>query len=144
MAFNFIFMLTADDRTVADAGTRLEEVLAGGARHIGFKDVGLPKAELKGLADRIRAAGGRSYLEVVSLDADSELASARAAVELDVRLLARRDPGDRSGADYSRPSDPLLSVCRSDHRASQRSLRPGRRHRRRRAPADGARERAWP
>jgi len=87
MAFNFIFMLTADDRTVADAGARLEEVLAGGARHIGFKDVGLPKAELKSLADRIRAAGGRSYLEVVSLDAESELASALAAVELDVDCL---------------------------------------------------------
>jgi methylglyoxal synthase len=44
-------------------------------------------AELKALADKIRAAGGRSYLEVVSLDAESELASARAAVELDVDCL---------------------------------------------------------
>ena len=87
MAFDFIFMLTSNDRTVPDARARLEEVLAGGARHIGFKDVGLPLTELKALADEIRAAGGRSYLEVVSLDADSELASARAAVELDVDCL---------------------------------------------------------
>lgn len=87
MALDFIFMLTANDRTIADARTRLDDVLAGGARHIGFKDVGLPIAELKGLADEIRAAGGRSYLEVVSLDAESELASARAAVALDVDCL---------------------------------------------------------
>jgi methylglyoxal synthase len=87
MSFDFIFMLTSNDRTVPDARARLEEVLAGGARHIGFKDVGLPIAELKALADDIQAAGGRSYLEVVSLDAASETASARAAVELDVDCL---------------------------------------------------------
>ena len=78
MAFDFIFMLTAADRTIPDARARLEEVLAGGARHIGFKDVGLPFAELKELAGAIRSAGGRAYLEVVSLDAKSELRSARA------------------------------------------------------------------
>jgi len=87
MAFDFILMLTENDRTVPDAAQRLEEALAGGVRHIGFKDVGLPFAELRGLADTIRAAGGRSYLEVVSLDAAQELASARAAVELDVDCL---------------------------------------------------------
>ena len=80
-------MLTANDSTIPDARARLGEVLAGGARHIGFKDVGLPLSELRGLADEIRAAGGRSYLEVVSLDSDSELASAEAAVRLDVDCL---------------------------------------------------------
>lgn len=87
MAFDFILMLTADDRTIPDARARLAEALEGGVRHIGFKDVGLPLADLKGLADEIRAAGGRSYLEVVSLDGDSELASARAAIELEVDVL---------------------------------------------------------
>lgn len=87
MAFDFILMLTADDRTIPDARARLAEALEGGVRHIGFKDVGLPFADLKGLAEDIRAAGGRSYLEVVSLDAESELASARAAVDLDVDCL---------------------------------------------------------
>ncbi|MDJ0631355.1 MAG: methylglyoxal synthase [Rhodobacter sp.] len=87
MAFDFILMLTANDRTIPDARVRLEEALEGGVRHIGFKDVGLPVEDLKGLADAIRQAGGRSYLEVVSLDADSELASARAAVALDVDCL---------------------------------------------------------
>ncbi|MBY6115276.1 methylglyoxal synthase [Mameliella alba] len=87
MAFDFILMLTENDRTIPDARARLEEALEGGVRHIGFKDVGLPLSELKGLAAAIRSAGGRSYLEVVSLDAESELASARAAVEIDVDCL---------------------------------------------------------
>ncbi|WP_121064337.1 methylglyoxal synthase [Chachezhania antarctica] len=87
MAFDFILMLTADDRTIPDARARLDEALEGGVRHIGFKDVGLPFSELRGLADAIRAAGGRSYLEVVSLDEKSELASARAAIDLDVDCL---------------------------------------------------------
>ena len=87
MAFDFIFMLTEDDRTIADARARLEDVLAGGARHIGFKDIGLPFEELKGLAADIRSAGGRAYLEVVSLDEESELRSAKAAIDLEVDCL---------------------------------------------------------
>lgn len=87
MAFDFILMLTSGDRTIPDARRRLDEALEGGVRHIGFKDVGLPLPDLRGLADAIRAAGGRSYLEVVSLDEASELSSARAAVELDVDCL---------------------------------------------------------
>lgn len=87
MAFDFIFMLTEDDRTIEDARSRLEDVLAGGARHIGFKDVGLPFEELKGLASDIRSSGGRAYLEVVSLDEESELRSAKAAIDLEVDCL---------------------------------------------------------
>ncbi len=87
MGFDFILMLTENDRTIRDARARLDEALEGGVRHIGFKDVGLPLPELRALADAIRAAGGRSYLEVVSLDAESEMASARAAVDLDVDVL---------------------------------------------------------
>jgi hypothetical protein len=87
MAFDFILMLTENDRTIPDARSRLDEALEGGVRHIGFKDVGLPVAELRALATAIREAGGRSYLEVVSLDAESEMASARAAVDLDVDVL---------------------------------------------------------
>lgn len=83
----FIFMLTSSDRTVPDAGARLEEALACGIRHVGFKDVGLPLAELRGLAAAIRAGGGTAYLEVVSLDTDSERRSAEAARELGVDEL---------------------------------------------------------
>lgn len=87
MAFDFILMLTSNDRTIADARARVDEALEGGVRHIGFKDVGLPFAELKAVADEIRSVGGRSYLEVVSLDESSEMASAKAAVALDVDCL---------------------------------------------------------
>jgi 4-hydroxythreonine-4-phosphate dehydrogenase len=87
MAPDFIFMLTHTDRTIPDAQERLEEALEAGVRHIGFKDVGLPFARLRRLADAIRAAGATLYLEVVSLDANSEEASARAAVEFGVDVL---------------------------------------------------------
>jgi len=83
----FIFMLTRADRTVPDAVDRLDEALACGVRHIGFKNVGLPLAEQRRLAERVRAEDGALYLEIVSLDAMSERASAEAAVELGVDCL---------------------------------------------------------
>ena len=46
----FIFMLTRNDRTVPDAAERLEEVLAGGGRDVGFKDHGLGWQEVRRLA----------------------------------------------------------------------------------------------
>jgi len=85
--FEFVFMLTRQDRTVPDAAAHLEVALDAGVRHVGFKDVGLPHGALAALARRIREAGGTSYLEVVSTDAAHELASARAAVEIGVDYL---------------------------------------------------------
>jgi 4-hydroxythreonine-4-phosphate dehydrogenase len=87
MACDFIFMLTHTDRTIPDAADRVPDALRAGVRHIGFKDVGLAFAGLRRLAHTIRAAGATLYLEVVSLDAQSEEASARAAVELGVDVL---------------------------------------------------------
>jgi len=87
MAADFIFMLTRDDATIADARARLPQVLDAGIGHIGFKDVGLPLAELRALAGEIRAAGAVLYLEMVSLDAEAEAAGARAALELEVDVL---------------------------------------------------------
>jgi len=83
----FIFMLTRQDRTIPDAMDRLEEVLAAGVRHIGFKDVGLAFEDLKLLASAIRRGGAKLYLEVVSLDETSEVESAKAAVALEVDVL---------------------------------------------------------
>lgn len=84
---DFIFMLTRADRTIDDAEARLPEVFAAGVRHVGFKDVGLPPATLRRLAGAIRAAGGTTYLEVVSHGANSEAASARMAVDLGIDVL---------------------------------------------------------
>ena len=83
----FIFMLTRNDSTVPDAQARLPEVLAAGVKHIGFKDIGQPLDQLKQLAQAIHAGGATAYLEVVSLDEESEMNSARAALELGVDVL---------------------------------------------------------
>jgi DNA-binding NarL/FixJ family response regulator len=87
MAPDFIFMLTRADRTIPDAHDRVPDALAAGVHHIGLKDVGLPFASLRRLADTIRAGGATLYLEVVSLDVASEEASARVATELGVDVL---------------------------------------------------------
>lgn len=87
MGLRFIFMLTRNDKTVEDAERHLNTALAAGVHHIGFKDVGLPFGRLKELNAAIKAGGATSYLEVVSLDKDSEIASARAAVEIGVDIL---------------------------------------------------------
>jgi hypothetical protein len=84
---DFIFMLTQADRTVPDAQLHLDTVLAAGVRHVGFKDIGLPQDELAALTLAIKAAGATAYLEVVSLDAQSERRSAEMAVALGVDVL---------------------------------------------------------
>jgi mannose-6-phosphate isomerase-like protein (cupin superfamily) len=87
MGLRFIFMLTRNDRTVEDASEQLKTALSLGVRHIGFKDVGLPIDRLKVLNQVIQADGATSYLEVVSLDQESEIASAKAATEIGVDVL---------------------------------------------------------
>jgi hypothetical protein len=87
MSIGFIFMATQDDVTLRDARAYIEAALALGVVNLGFKDVGLPRAALHELARAIRAGGGRSFLEVVSLDRDSELASAAAAADFGVDWL---------------------------------------------------------
>jgi mannose-6-phosphate isomerase-like protein (cupin superfamily) len=84
---DFIFMLTRADTTVPEAASLVEVALAAGVRHIGFKDVGLPPADLAALTHAIRAGGATVYLEVVSLDAESERRSAAMAVSLGVDVL---------------------------------------------------------
>lgn len=84
---DFIFMLTNKDRTIPDALERLTDVVAAGITHIGFKDIGLPFAELQKLADAIRAVGAKLYLEIVSLDEERERKSAEAAVKFGVDVL---------------------------------------------------------
>ncbi|MCP3731481.1 hypothetical protein M9978_13715 [Sphingomonas sp. MG17] len=87
MGLRFIFMLTRNDRTVEEAAVHLDTALRLGVRHVGFKDIGLPIDQLKALNRTIKAGGATSYLEVVSLDPESEVASARAAVKIGVDIL---------------------------------------------------------
>jgi hypothetical protein len=78
----FIFMLTRDDQTLADARSVYAAVADVGVRHVGCKDIGLRQEDLRALMDEIRAKGATTYLEVVSESEQATLASARAAVEI--------------------------------------------------------------
>src|SRR3954452_3846639 len=78
----FIFMLTRDDVTLADARQVYASIADTGVRHVGCKDVGLPPDELAALMDDIRANGHQTYLEVVSETEEATLASARAAAAM--------------------------------------------------------------
>jgi hypothetical protein len=78
----FIFMLTRDDRTIADARRVYESIADTGIRHVGCKDLGLPQGELAALMQDIRANGHTSYLEVVSETDEATLRSARVAAEI--------------------------------------------------------------
>ena len=87
MGFSFIFMLTHNDRTVADASQYLQTALDLGVRHIGFKNIGLPFDEVRDLHAAIKVGGATSYLEVVSLDRKNEIVSAQVAVKIGVDVL---------------------------------------------------------
>ncbi len=84
---DFIFMLTRQDRTVADCLAVVEEVRSLGLGHIGFKDLGIDRATLAALNRRIKQSGARSCLEVVATDPQAVLRSARTAREIGVDLL---------------------------------------------------------
>jgi hypothetical protein len=89
---DFIMMLTRQDRTVEDAESVVDEVLAAGVRHVGFKDIGVPKATMRRVLDKIRAAGAMSYLEVVSTTQEAVLVSLATGHELGFdRILGGTD-----------------------------------------------------
>ena len=78
----FIFMLTRDDVTLADARAVYGSIAGTGVRHVGCKDLGLPRDELAALMDDIRGNGHTTYIEVVSETEEATLESARAAAEI--------------------------------------------------------------
>jgi hypothetical protein len=84
---HFILMLTENDATVADALATYDGLRESPVRYVGFKDVGLPIAALKQLAQRIRADGREVMLEVVATSREAELESIRAALEIGVDYL---------------------------------------------------------
>lgn len=84
---DFIFMLTRDDRTVADGLELLDQVRDAGIRHIGFKDIGVDPATLAALTAKISEIGAVSYLEVVSTAPADARMSARLAVEIGIDCL---------------------------------------------------------
>jgi hypothetical protein len=84
---NFIFMLTQHDQTVKNALEVFETLADSSLEYVGFKDIGLPLADLHELSRAIRASGKKVMLEVVSLEREAELGSAKAAITLGVDYL---------------------------------------------------------
>ena len=87
MTLKFIIMLTRNDKTVEDARDHVSTALKAGVKHIGFKDVGVSFDTLNLQNEDILKGGATSYLEVVSLDKQSEVMSAKAAKEIGVNNL---------------------------------------------------------
>jgi len=84
---DFIFMLTRDDATVANALEIVEAVRPLGMKHIGFKDVGAEPATLRRLAAAIREAGASVWMEIVSTSREDELRSIALGRDLGVDFL---------------------------------------------------------
>jgi hypothetical protein len=82
-----IVMLTYQDKTVKDAKQLFIECKDLPVKHWGFKDVGLPRAQMVELVSLMRAAGKTTYLEVVSLSEEEGLQGARLAVEAGFDIL---------------------------------------------------------
>jgi hypothetical protein len=87
MPTDFIFMLTKNDQTVPNALAYAREAIAAGVTHIGFKDVGITFPQMQELIQVLQDAQVTTYLEVVSLDAKSEVQSAEMALQLRVDYL---------------------------------------------------------
>jgi 2,4-dienoyl-CoA reductase-like NADH-dependent reductase (Old Yellow Enzyme family) len=83
----FIFMLTQNDRTVADCLEVFDAIRPVGLKHVGFKDVGAEFATLSELNRRIKDSGATSYLEVVNMSPERCRESARAARQIGVDRL---------------------------------------------------------
>jgi hypothetical protein len=80
----FVFMLTHDDATVADAYDVLSELTGSGLRYVGFKDIGASEETLRTVAGLAHEAGMEVMLEIVTTDRDEELRSLRNAAAIGV------------------------------------------------------------
>jgi len=83
----FIFMLTHDDATVANAVEVYESIRTTGLRQVGFKDVGATPATLRRLTELMHEDGRTVFLEVVSTSRKDELQSIEAGLDLGVDVL---------------------------------------------------------
>jgi len=82
-----IVMLTYNDQTVKNAIALFNELKSAPVVNWGFKDVGLPRGEMKQLVENMNAAGKTTFLEVVSLSEEEGLAGAKLAVECGFDIL---------------------------------------------------------
>ena len=104
---DFVFMLTRDDATVANALDMVEAVRPLGLKHIGFKDVGADPAALAVLASAIRETGAEVWMEVVSVEREDQLRAFALARELGVDWLM--------GGSYPKEALRILAGGRTRH-----------------------------
>jgi hypothetical protein len=83
----FIFYLTYNDTTIWNALDVFMEIQDTGVRNIGFKDVGLSLERLIELREAISKAGKKAFLEVVTVNRETNILSAKMAVKLQVDCL---------------------------------------------------------
>jgi hypothetical protein len=84
---DFVFMLTRNDMTVANALALVEIARPLGLRHIGFKDVGADASMLQTLAAAIREAGASPWMEIVATTREGELRGVDLGRDLGVDCL---------------------------------------------------------
>lgn len=82
-----IIMLTNHDRTVPDALALFREACSLPVQYWGFKDIGLPAADMRELVNGMKRAGKTACLEVVSLSEEAGLHGAKLAVDCGVDML---------------------------------------------------------
>lgn len=76
-----IVMLTCNDRTVERSLEVFESCKDLPVEYWGFKDVGIPASAMRELHDAMKAAGKKTFLEVVTYTPESCLAGAKLAVD---------------------------------------------------------------
>ena len=83
----FIFFLTYNDTTIWNALDVFKEIQDTAVRNIGFKDVGLSLERLKELREAISKTGKKAFMEVVTVNRETNVLSAKMAVKLQVDCL---------------------------------------------------------
>lgn len=78
---NLIVMLTLNDKTVENALEVFESCIDLPVSFWGFKDVGLPRSEMRELIKKIKNTGKTTFLEIVSLTEAECMAGAQFAVD---------------------------------------------------------------
>ncbi len=84
---NLVVMLTYNDVTVENAYEVFDSCKDLPVQNWGFKNVGLPKDQMKQLVAAMKAAGKTTYLEVVTYDEKSCLEAAHTAIECGFDVL---------------------------------------------------------
>lgn len=82
-----IVMLTHNDKTVKNAAEIFEQCKNTSAQYWGFKEEGIPLAEMKALCTSMKNAGKTTFLEVVAYTEEECLEGAKMAVECGFDIL---------------------------------------------------------